>query len=84
MNGAKVIWILFGNMDGVEARRLQLEAIYRRQLPAAEAKGYTLGFSQPQGTSTKAFIQLIKDPATYMFIWHSHGTGDGQQMLGRH
>jgi hypothetical protein len=77
MDGAKVIWILFGDIRGAETRRPMLESIYRKHQAAAEAKGYTIGFSQPQGTSTKAFIHLIKDPVTYMFIWHSHGTGDG-------
>src|SRR5258706_13064637 len=61
MDGAKVIWILFGDIRGAETRRPMLESIYRKHQAAAEAKGYTIGFSQPQGTSTKAFIHLIKD-----------------------
>ena len=77
MDGAKAIWILFGDIRGAEHRRPWLESIYRKHQDAAESKGYTLGFSQSQGTSTKAFLSLIKDPVTYMLIWHSHGTGDG-------
>ena len=70
--GARIIWIMFGDMGGATSVQEELTAHYQGLKKDADGSGITLGF--PRGTVTRqAFLKLICEAATVAFVWHSHG-----------
>lgn len=70
--GARIIWIIFGDMSGGESVRDKLTAHYNGLRKDADKKGITLGFLSASATK-KTFFKLIAEPAMVAFVWHSHG-----------
>ncbi len=73
--GAKTIWILFGDMSGFESDVVKLKSAYKFHNSVVTDTGYTLGIPDYL-QSKQAFQNLIGDTATHGFVWHSHGVYD--------
>lgn len=70
--GAKVIWILFGNMSGFEEDIARLKNAYRAHRSVVEGLEYTLGIPERPQTQ-RSLKTLLVDVATRALVWHSHG-----------
>jgi len=73
--GAKIIWILFGDMSGFEPDIGKLKSAYQYHNSVVTDHGYTLGIPDYL-QSKQTFLNLIGDTATHGFVWHSHGVYD--------
>lgn len=74
--GARIIWVLFGEMTDFESDVDKLKDAYRRHSRVAAERGYTLGL--PKYFQTKrTLLALLGDRATRALIWHSHGAYTG-------
>jgi hypothetical protein len=71
---AKIVWIMFGNIERFESDVEQLKKAYRGHKGSADNCGYTLGI--PDYPQTKSSLRtLLQDRATRGLVWHSHGAG---------